>query len=94
MHSKFHDWYDKILHLISSDVTRFYSHFFPSRYRLESIGKDFRLNHCPFCEHHDCFTVTPNITGVQCFSTGCEGQGNHIAILVKYYVKNRKSEGE
>lgn len=87
MSEEFRAWYEQVLHKISKDVLKFYEQFYP-KFNTERAGKDYRLNPCPFCGHRECFTITPNVGGAQCFSGDCEVTGNHIKLLAEYLVLN------
>jgi len=39
---------------------------------VEPVGKDYRLNPCPYCGHLDCATLTPGVEVINCFSPACK----------------------
>ena len=62
------------------DVTKYilnnlddYADQFLSPVAVIKTGKNITINPCPFCGHKDCFSLTRDFNGANCFSCGAKG---------------------
>lgn len=74
-------WYEDVSEAILNGLETFYLSFYPGA-EIINVGKDKRVNPCPFCRHNDCFTITEGKNAAYCFS--CGTRGTHIQLLKEY----------
>lgn len=75
-------WFDDVAAYIQLNLDDYVRTFFTTS-STSQTGKTIVIDPCPFCGHHDCFTITRGINAAHCFSASCNESGSLIQIIEK-----------